>query len=133
MAEKLQSASGIAQALTEAVAGRKDAQQVTGLLRALSTHAPSTLSTVVYTLLPALRWLRANKKAGWENKAIAAVHEALSAAALAGVIDEVAAAAVIEATLPPTSGRNDGPQRQLAALRLCAEIVALVPGIKGAK
>ena len=122
-------ASEIANSLIQLVQRRKEPSKVLEAIRLLSEFLISP-SLSLQALLPALTWLRANKKAGEENKAIGAIYQALAAGAAGGSLESGVVAAVQRALEADVS--DAVPTRQLAALRLYAELAVLYPSIPGA-
>ena len=101
-------------------------REVVEELRALSLYAPC--NGLLPSLLGALRQLRANKKAGEENKVIRAVYQYLSALAASSLLTPEDAAAVVAALRAHDLKGDDGSlPRQLAALQLTAELVWRFP------
>lgn len=122
-------ASEIANSLIQLVQRRREPNKILESVRLLSEYLLSN-TLVIQALLPSLAWLRANKKAGEENKAIGAIYQALAASAAGGSIESGVVAAVQRALEADVS--DAVPTRQLAALRLYAELAVLYPSIPGA-
>jgi hypothetical protein len=104
-------------------------REVVEELRQLSLHPPCP--GVLPALLGALRQLRANKKAGEENKVIRAIYAAVAALAAADLLTDGDAAAVVSQLLSHDV-RDDALPRQLAALQLAADLAGRFPGADGA-
>ena len=100
-------------------------REVVEELRQLSMHPPCP--GALPALLGALRQLRANKKAGEENKIIRNIYQYISMLAGSGLLAESEAAGIV-AQLLSVDMRDDVLSRQMAALQLVAELVGRFPG-----
>ena len=123
-------AEALAAEVTTLVTRRGEVRRVVEALRELSLYGALPPSLALRALIPALAWLRANKKAGEENKAVRAVYQALSATALQGGIERDVAEVAMRQLAADVG--DDVVPRQLAALRLYAELAVRFPSVPGA-
>ena len=108
-----------------AVSSKRSARALVEDLRAVSLiswPAPPLFAS----LLASLQELKANRKAGEENKAIRACYQYISWLANSALLDAGAAMAVLH-QLSSIDMRDELLPRQLAAAQLFAEIAALYP------
>ena len=111
------------------VSSKRNARGLVEELRAVSLiswPAPPLFSS----LLGALQALKANRKAGEENKAIRACYQYISWLANSSLLDSGAAMAVLH-QLSSIDMRDELVPRQLAAAQLFAEIAGLYPSACG--
>jgi hypothetical protein len=123
-------AFSVADSLATLVTRKRDIRAVVEELRALTQFDPPPAAVALRALLPISAWLHA-KKAGEEGKAVRAVHQFVSAAAVSGTLG-AAVAEVVASQLLSTDLADDSLPRQLSALRTFAEVAVRYPALGGA-
>lgn len=109
--------------IKQLVASKRNVRGIVEKLRVLSAYGPIDLFT---TLLGALQLLKADKKAGEENKAIRNVYEYLSCLLVNDMLDEAAAMTLIH-QFTRIDLQEELVPRRLAALQLYAAVAAEFP------
>jgi hypothetical protein len=122
--EPARPATSVVASFSNLVTKRATARELVEELRELSRHPPCP--GVLPPLLATLKRLRADRKAGEENKVIRAAYQYISALAAQGMLSDAQVAGVVGA-LCEGDAQDDVVGRQLAALLLCGELVSRCP------
>jgi hypothetical protein len=118
-------AVAVVTSLKSLVGSRKNAaREIVEELRVLTLHPASP--ALFDTLLAALHQLKANKKAGEENKVLRAAYQYLAQLAAAGALRPDEALTLMHQLLR-VDARDELLPRQLAALQLVAQLAAHFP------